>query len=177
MAQFRLTVVIPTRNRAHMLPETLDSLGDQTRLNFEVIVVCDGEDPETRSLSKGYFAKYPLTWVFTPENQGLPSARNTGARAAKGDLIAFLDDDMNATPDWVLQHTKHQSVDNTSRGFAVCGKTVDKYLSPASSAIEHFLRESRAYSLRKSEASLTAQDSLSVRLIATLSGILGLIVP
>ena len=44
---------------------------------FEVIVVCDGEDPDTRTLSQSYRAEYPLSWIFTSERHGLPSARNT----------------------------------------------------------------------------------------------------
>jgi glycosyltransferase involved in cell wall biosynthesis len=163
MAQIRLTVVIPTHNRAHMLPETLDSLGYQTRMDFEVIVVCDGDDPQTRAFSERYLAKFPLTWIFVPEKKGLPSARNTGARSATGNLIAFLDDDMTVVPDWVLQHTRHQPPDNTSAGLVVCGKTADMYLYSASSHIEHFFRESRASMLRMCEGSMAAQNSESVR--------------
>ena len=75
------SIIIPTCQRAELLPETLNSLASQSEGDFEVIVVCDGEDPQTRALSEGCSADYPLRWIFVPENQGLPSARNAGAHA------------------------------------------------------------------------------------------------
>src|SRR5438876_5635600 len=159
MAEIRLTVVIPTRNRAHMLPDTLDSLGDQTRLDFEVIVVCDGYDPQTQTLSKCYFAKYPLTWIFMEENKGPSCARNAGAFSANGDLIAFLDDDMTAAPDWVSHHTKHHLAEALDGRLAVCGKTVERYLFSPRSHVERFLREGRVELLQKCEERIAAQGT------------------
>ena len=98
------SVIIPTRLRAHMLSETLDSLAHQTRARFEVIVVSDGEDPDTRALSEQYNAHFPLSWIFTPENHGQAFARNLGARHAQHELLIFLDDDMSALVEWIHEH-------------------------------------------------------------------------
>jgi glycosyltransferase involved in cell wall biosynthesis len=162
MAQIRLTVVIPTRNRAHMLPETLDSLGDQTLFDFEVIVVCDGADPQTRAISNCYFPEYRLTWIFLEENKGPSYARNLGAFSGHGDLVAFLDDDMTAAPDWVSQHTKHHDAEASERHLVVSGKIGEKYLFSPSSQVEHLLREERVELLRKCESSAAAQGIRSV---------------
>ena len=98
------SVIIPTRLRANVLPRTLDSLAKQTRVGFEVIVVCDGEDPGTRALSNQYTAHFPLSWIFTTENHGQAFARNLGARHAKSEILIFLDDDMSVVAEWIQEH-------------------------------------------------------------------------
>ena len=120
------SVIIPTYRRAELLRETLNSLIPQTDRDFDVVVVSDGEDPPTRALSQNYPAKFPLTWIFTAENHGLPSARNTGANAAQGEILIFLDDDTTPVPDWISQHRKHHLTDNSGM-LAVVGKVVDVF--------------------------------------------------
>ena len=75
----RVSVVIPTRGRAASLARCLKSLAVQTGGAFEVIVVCDGEDAETRALSCFGSFGIPIRWLFLPENHGLAAARNIGA--------------------------------------------------------------------------------------------------
>ena len=65
----KCSVIIPTRRRAGPLRETLESLRGQTEMEFEVIVVVDGEDADTRSLAESYEAVFPLRWLFVPEHQ------------------------------------------------------------------------------------------------------------
>ncbi len=103
------SIVIPTLRRAPTLEITLDSLAVQTEGDFEVLVVCDGEDPETRALAARYLPRFPLQWIFHAENRGLPSARNTGVHAASGEFILFLDDDTSAAADLVYQHRRHHA--------------------------------------------------------------------
>jgi hypothetical protein len=85
-----VTVVIPTYNYAHFLIETLESALAQTYSNFEVIVVDDGSTDDTRKRLDPYRDR--IRYIYQ-ENQGLSAARNTGIRAARGDLIALLDSD------------------------------------------------------------------------------------
>lgn len=85
-----VTVIIPAYNRADLLPETLASLLDQTRVPDEIIVVDDGSTDGTPDLLANYD---PPVRVIRQENRGLAGARNTGIDAAQGDLIAFLDSD------------------------------------------------------------------------------------
>lgn len=97
------SVVIPTFNRADLLPRTLDSVWRQSFRDFEVIVIDDGSTDETleylRSLSG-------CVRVFTELNKGPGAARNLGIREACGDYIAFLDSDDIWLP-WTLDVFAH----------------------------------------------------------------------
>ena len=86
----RVTVIIPTYDRAWCLPEAVDSVLAQTRRDFELIVVDDGSGDETRSVLKAYGSRIR---VLEQANRGVSAARNLGIRAARGNLLAFLDAD------------------------------------------------------------------------------------
>ena len=86
----KISVVIPTYNRADLISETLDSVLAQTYRDFEVIVVDDGSTDDTIKLLSKYGQDIR---IIGQENQGAGSARNTGIREAKGEFIAFLDSD------------------------------------------------------------------------------------
>jgi glycosyltransferase involved in cell wall biosynthesis len=85
-----VTVIIPTYNRAALLPQAINSLLAQTRKPDEIIVVDDGSTDDTRDILASYGAS--ITTIFQP-NRGLPGARNTGLSAAHGDFLVFLDSD------------------------------------------------------------------------------------
>ena len=93
------SVVIPTYNRANLLPKTLDSVFAQTFKNYEVIVVDDGSTDGTQDYLK--WSENRIT-VLTQPNRGPGAARNLGVRHAKGEYIAFLDSDDLWFP-WTLQ--------------------------------------------------------------------------
>ena len=156
------SIIIPTRLRAELLSETLDSLGRQTESDFEVIVVCDGEEPHTRALAERYATSFPLTWIFTAENKGQASARNTGAHAAKGELLLFLDDDTSAAPNWLSWHRKHHNAHSSGNGIAVYGKIAELDLQPPRSHTDRFLREQRDRLQTSFEASLVRAGVESV---------------
>src|SRR4051794_5093629 len=103
----RCSVIIPTWRRAHALRETLESLIDQTGAEFDVVVVSDGEDDQTRRLSTCFHTSYPVRWIFHEQNMGLASARNSGAHAASGDILLFVDDDTPAEPGLIEAHITH----------------------------------------------------------------------
>ncbi len=85
-----ISVIIPTFNRAGTLRAAIDSALAQTYPHTEVIVVDDGSTDETKSLLMQYDAKIR---VARQANAGPAAARNTGARIANGDMLAFLDSD------------------------------------------------------------------------------------
>ncbi|MCZ7554737.1 MAG: glycosyltransferase [Anaerolineales bacterium] len=90
MKHLCISVIISTYNRADLLPEAIDSLLSQTRIPDEIIVVDDGSVDNTPEV----LAQYGLPVIaIRQDNQGLAAGRNTGLRAAAGDLIAFLDSD------------------------------------------------------------------------------------
>jgi len=86
----RVSVVIPTYNRADLISETIDSVINQTYRNYEIIVVDDGSTDDTPAIL-GRYGKHIR--VIRQENQGEGEARNTGIRAAQGEYVAFLDSD------------------------------------------------------------------------------------
>lgn len=85
-----VSVVIPTFNRASMLPDAIDSVLRQTYKNTEIIVVDDGSTDDTPAV----LARYgDAIRVIRQQNQGAGVARNRALDVARGDLIAFLDSD------------------------------------------------------------------------------------
>ena len=92
----QISVVIPTYNRAGIVPKAIDSVLAQTYPAAEIIVVDDGSKDDTRAVLASYGSR--ITAISQP-NGGLSAARNTGIRAAKTDWVAFLDDDDEYTPD------------------------------------------------------------------------------
>lgn len=92
----KVSVVIPTYNRAEFLMETVHSVLDQTYRDFEIIVVDDGSTDTTAQVLEPYSAQVRYVWQ---ENAERSAARNHGLRLARGEYIAFLDDDDRFLPD------------------------------------------------------------------------------
>jgi glycosyltransferase involved in cell wall biosynthesis len=86
----RVSVVVPTYNRAELLKLTLSSILSQTAPALEVIVVDDGSTDHTAQVCAGLTGSVRY---IRQENRGLPAARNTGIRASMGEWIAFCDSD------------------------------------------------------------------------------------
>jgi GT2 family glycosyltransferase len=95
-------VVVPTFQRADALARCLDALGAQTleRERFEVIVVDDGSLQPPRDVVARAAAALDVRQL-EQSNAGPASARNTGARAARGDYVVFTDDDCLPDPGWL----------------------------------------------------------------------------
>ena len=86
----KVSIVIPTYNRMETLPRALDSVINQTFLDWELIVVDDGSTDDT---AETILNDYPAVRIHRQENSGVSSARNVGVGLAKGVWIAFLDSD------------------------------------------------------------------------------------
>jgi len=86
-----VSVVVPTHNRPQMLAEALTSVRLQTFTGYEVIVVSNGESAQMRALSRACAVRYGA--IFELDEGNLPAARNFAIKLAKGEWIAFLDDD------------------------------------------------------------------------------------
>ena len=92
----RISVVVCSYNGARTIQDCLEGLLRLDYPNYEVIVVDDGSTDATAETAR----RYPFR-VISTENFGLSSARNTGLRAATGEIVAFIDDDAYPTPEWL----------------------------------------------------------------------------
>jgi glycosyltransferase involved in cell wall biosynthesis len=99
----RISVVIATYNRPDLAARLLTQLAAQTMAatEFEVVVVDDGSRVAFPEIS----VPYRLT-VLRQENQGAAAARHRGARAASGDVVLFLDDDMEVPNVLLEEHAR-----------------------------------------------------------------------
>lgn len=101
----RFSVVIPTYQRRESLLRTLAALRRQTVApeTYEVIVSVDGSTDGTAEAVRGYAAPYASSVLVQPR-RGRARARNAGIRAAVGDVIVLLDDDMEPAPAFLESH-------------------------------------------------------------------------
>ncbi len=92
------TIVIPTHMRANYLDVTLGSVMPQAaRAGAEVLVVSDGVDPATAAVTSRHQAEL----IVLDRSSGANAARNRGVARARSDLLVFIDDDVEAPPDWL----------------------------------------------------------------------------
>jgi glycosyltransferase involved in cell wall biosynthesis len=86
----KVSVVIPTYNRAHLISETVQNVLAQNFRDYEVIVVDDGSTDNTKDVLRPFGNK--IKYIYK-KNAGLAAARNTGIEHSTGEYIAFIDDD------------------------------------------------------------------------------------
>lgn len=91
----KVSIIVPTYNRAEYLPHALDSIFQQTYKNLEVIVVNDGSTDSTEQVLDKYKEKIIY---LTKENGGKSSAVNLGLKYATGKYVWIFDDDDAALP-------------------------------------------------------------------------------
>jgi glycosyltransferase involved in cell wall biosynthesis len=98
------SIVIPTLNRAELLRPLLDSLQNQCAegIDYEILVVDNGSRDGTRAVVEEYAAADDrIRYVYEPR-PGVSHARNAGIERAKAPILAFIDDDVEAAPDWLM---------------------------------------------------------------------------
>ncbi len=98
----KVSVIIPTYNRAHTILRAVNSVIKQSYKAFEIIVVNDGSTDETLKVLHPYHKDIK---IISQTNKGVSSARNTGIRSAVGDWIALLDSD----DEWLPEKLEHQN--------------------------------------------------------------------
>jgi glucosyl-dolichyl phosphate glucuronosyltransferase len=132
----KVTVILCTFNRSATLPCALDSLVAQqvpASVTWEVVVVDNNSTDDTRVTVERYCNRYPGRFRYLFEaQQGLSRARNAGIHAACGEILAFLDDDVVAEPDWLANLTSSL----TDPAYAGAGGRV---VAPTGFAPPHWL--------------------------------------
>jgi glycosyltransferase involved in cell wall biosynthesis len=99
-----VTVIVPTYNRANLLPYLLEALAlqDYAADRFEVIFVDNTSSDSTPELVAAWQDTVPFAVRFVQkENRGPAPSRNLGARLARGDVLAFTDSDCAPLPGWI----------------------------------------------------------------------------
>lgn len=100
MTQPLISAIICTHNRAGYLGAAIDSVLGQTYAACEIIVVDNASTDNTRAVVDLRLPHPKLTYVYEGV-LGLSAARNRGAAIAQGDILAYLDDDAEASPQWL----------------------------------------------------------------------------
>ena len=120
----RVSVVIPTYNRARELRRCLDSLVAQSYRDFEVLICDDGSTDETATVATAFETRLELTYYWAENFGGPARPRNIGLNRARGIYVAFLDSD-----DWWAPRKLEMSVPRLDAG---------------SDVVYHDLREARS---------------------------------
>ena len=119
----RVSCIIPTLNRGTVLVETITQLLEQTTLAHEIIVVDQTPEPEgaMQGTLKEWKDQHRIRWIRQPEPNA-SKARNVGALIATGDVLLFLDDDIQMGRDFVAAHAHNYLDSNT---VAVSGQVLE----------------------------------------------------
>ena len=137
-----VSVIIPSYNCAHYLPKAIESALAQNYADLEIIVVDDGSTDDTPNVVTPYLDR--ITYI-RQANKGLPGARNTGIRAAKGEFIALLDSDDSWLPEKLIRQMplfEDPAIGIVYTDFCVLyadGRTLPSYLAERPLASEGFV--------------------------------------
>ncbi|MGC2411097.1 MAG: glycosyltransferase [Stellaceae bacterium] len=109
----RISVVVCAYNSERTMEACLASLEAVDYPDYEVIVVNDGSTDRTLEIAEDY----PFCRIISQPNKGLSAARNVGADAATGEIVAYTDSDCVADPDWLTYLAARMEAGN----LAACG--------------------------------------------------------
>jgi len=133
------SIIVPTLNRPGQLTTCLEALTrlDYPRDRFEVIVVDDGSESPAEAVVSSFSNRLDITLITQPHS-GPATARNKGAAHARGEFLAFTDDDCIPIPDWLkaLAARLGETPDHV-----IGGHTLNVLLDNPYSATSHFLIE------------------------------------
>jgi glucosyl-dolichyl phosphate glucuronosyltransferase len=120
----KITIAIPTHNRARFLRETLQGISRQDfpRDRLEVLVIDNNSRDNTREVVESFAGSRPAPRYFLETKQGLDHARNRAIAESSGDVIVFADDDILVEPDWIASLVAPFALDSAHRIGAVGGE-------------------------------------------------------
>ena len=139
-----ISVIMLTYNRESMVSRAIESILEQTHRDFEFIIVDNGSADRSGSIADEYALRDSRIRVLHRERGTISAGRNTGLDAARGDYIAFIDDDDWAEPD--LLSFLLGLLTEFDADVAICGaadKAFDekKYMTAEESLIELMWRK------------------------------------
>lgn len=138
MSESQIAAIICTHNRDKYLGDAIDSLLAQDCPDFEIVVVDNASSDRTREVAEARLSHPHLKYIYEP-TLGLSTARNTGAKSSNAPILAYLDDDAVASPQWlsVLLEAYENNEKLAIAGGKVTliwpdGVTPPKWISPSS---------------------------------------------
>lgn len=122
----KVTVAIPTYNRAEYLRQTLSGLSRQQfpSWTFEILVIDNNSTDDTLGVVEEFASDCPAPRYIHEPLQGLDHARNRAVAEARGDIIVFGDDDILVQPDWLARICMPLLADTDQRIGAVGGEVI-----------------------------------------------------
>jgi glycosyltransferase involved in cell wall biosynthesis len=118
-----ISVIIPTYNRADLLPRAVRSACEQTYRNLEILVVDDASIDDTEEVARALEKEDArVRYVKREENGGANAARNIGIQESKGEYIALLDSDDEWLPEKIEKQIQvFEKSDDEKLGVVYCG--------------------------------------------------------
>jgi glycosyltransferase involved in cell wall biosynthesis/peptidoglycan/xylan/chitin deacetylase (PgdA/CDA1 family) len=170
----RISVVLPTFQRRELVTNAVRALARQVfDQPFEVVVTVDGSTDGTAKGLRGLDVRFPLI-VIEQVNAGAAAARNVGAHRARGEIVLFLDDDMEADPRLLAQHERlhREGADAVLGHMPLHPETVRTAISDAVAewSDERLSRLSQPGAVLTLHDLLTGQLSVSAAVFRQLSG-------
>lgn len=114
----KVSITIPTYNRAHLIGKAIQSVLRQTHESWELLVVDDGSTDDTEEAVKEFLSN-PKVRYIKKENSGAGHSRNVGVAHSTADIITFLDSDDEAEPFWLEKMTQRLAEDKSD--IVCCG--------------------------------------------------------
>ena len=125
MAKPRISIVIPSYNKAQFIGKTLDSIFGQNYSNLEVIIQDGGSTDGTLDIIKSFSKKYPIIWE-SKKDKGQLDAVNKGLAKATGNILTFINADDVYEDGAFSEVTKSYQDNPQALWFAEQGKVIDK---------------------------------------------------
>jgi glycosyltransferase involved in cell wall biosynthesis len=126
VSEILVSIVVPVYNGEKYLKKTIESILQQTYSNFELLLINDGSRDSSAKLIDALVATDKRIEGFSKENGGVANARNYGVSLAKGELIAFCDQDDLWLPDKLEKQLP--LFENPNVGLVYCGAVVEALL-------------------------------------------------
>ncbi|MCM1251276.1 MAG: glycosyltransferase [Clostridium sp.] len=125
MEREKVSIIIPTYNRADCIEKSVRSVLEQTYREFELIIVDDGSTDNTQDVINS-IEDERMRYIKMPENHGASAARNEGIRQAAYEYIAFQDSDDWWKPD-KLEKQMQALMDNPQAGMVYCAYECNRF--------------------------------------------------
>lgn len=123
MENDKVSIIMPTYNRAYILSNAIQSVLKQTYENWELIIIDDASEDETKEIVKKYNDSR-IKFILNDKNRGANYGRNIGIKASQGKFIAFLDSDNYWLCDKLQKQVEKISQTDEKTAFVFCQEKV-----------------------------------------------------